>query len=63
MSGTPIQLDQLLKVAGLVRSGGEAKVLIRRGDVLVNGEIEMRRSRKLVAGDVVEVGELRLEVE
>ena len=43
-------------------SGGEAKVLIQAGEVLVNGEVETRRGRKLVAGDVVEVGDERLEV-
>src|ERR671917_2626293 len=43
-------------------SGGEAKVLIQTGEVLVNGEVETRRGRKLVPGDVVEVGDERLEV-
>ena len=55
-------LGQALKVASLVGSGGEAKVLIQAGEVLVNGEVETRRGRKLEAGDVVEVGEERLEV-
>ena len=43
-------------------SGGEAKVVIQAGEVLVNGEVETRRGRKLEEGDVVEVGEERLEV-
>jgi len=55
-------LGQALKVASLVGSGGEAKVLIQVGEVLVNGEVETRRGRKLEAGDVVEVGDERLEV-
>jgi ribosome-associated protein len=55
-------LGQALKVASLVGSGGEAKVVIQAGEVLVNGEVETRRGRKLEAGDVVEVGEERLEV-
>jgi ribosome-associated protein len=55
-------LGQALKVASLVGSGGEAKVLIQAGEVLVNGEVETRRGRKLEEGDVVEVGEERLEV-
>ena len=55
-------LGQALKVSGLVGSGGEAKVLIQAGEVLVNGEVETRRGRKLREGDVVEVGDERLEV-
>ncbi len=57
-----ITLGQALKASDLVGSGGEAKVLIQAGEVLVNGEVERRRGRKLVAGDVVEVGDERLEV-
>jgi ribosome-associated protein len=55
-------LGQALKVASLVGSGGEAKVLIQAGEVFVNGEVETRRGRKLYEGDVVEVGDERLEV-
>jgi ribosome-associated protein len=55
-------LGQALKVASLVGSGGEAKVLIQAGEVLVNGEVETRRGRKLEEGDAVEVGDERLEV-
>lgn len=52
-----ITLGQALKAADLVGSGGEAKVLIQEGLVTVNGEVETRRGRQLVSGDVVEVGE------
>ena len=55
-------LGQALKVASLVGSGGEAKVVIQTGEVLVNGEVETRRGRKLEEGDLVEVGDERLEV-
>ncbi len=55
-------LGQALKVANVVGSGGEAKVVIQAGEVLVNGEVETRRGRRLRAGDVVEVGDERLEV-
>lgn len=55
-------LGQALKVTGIAGTGGEAKVLIQLGEVLVNGEVEERRSRKLQEGDVVEVGDERLEV-
>jgi ribosome-associated protein len=57
-----ITLGQALKAAAIAGTGGEAKVLIQFGEVLVNGEVETRRGRRLRAGDVVEVGEERLEI-
>ena len=48
-----IKLDSLLKLAGLVETGGEAKLLIQNGQVEVNGEGCTRRGRKLRAGDTV----------
>ena len=48
-----IKLGQALKLAGLVSSGIEAKVLIADGEVSVNGETETRRGRKLRDGDTV----------
>ena len=51
IKGDVIRLGQLLKVAGLVDSGGEAKALIAEGGVTVNGEVETRRGRQLHAGD------------
>lgn len=50
-----IKLDQFLKLADVVQSGGEAKHLIKSGAVFVNGEEELRRGRKLRAGDTVTV--------
>ena len=55
-------LGQALKAASLVGSGGQAKVLIQAGEITVNGEVETRRGRRLRSGDVVEVGDERLEV-
>ncbi len=52
-----IRLDQFLKYEGLVRSGGEAKYLIQGGQVLLNGVVETRRSKKLQPGDRVTLGE------
>ena len=57
-----ITLGQALKASDLVESGGEAKLLIQAGEVLVNGEVETRRGRRLKDGDVVQIGEDRLEV-
>lgn len=54
-----IKLDQLLKFSNLVESGGEAKIVINDGMVKVNGEIELRRGKKIRKNDVVEFnGEL-----
>jgi ribosome-associated protein len=52
---TPIKLDQFLKLQGLVGTGGQAKLLIQDGSVLVNGTIETRRGRKLTVGDRISV--------
>ena len=48
-----MKLDQFLKWHNLVSSGGEAKMFIKSGQVLVNGVIEKRRGRKLIKGDKV----------
>lgn len=50
-----IRLDQFLKLAGAVGTGGQAKLLIQDGQVLVNGQVETRRRRQLRPGDVVEI--------
>ena len=52
-----IRLGQLLKAAGLVDSGGEAKAVLAAGSVTVNGERETRRGRQLAPGDVVTLGD------
>ena len=57
-----ITLGQALKVVNVVGTGGEAKVLIQAGEVRVNGEVETRRGLKLREGDLVEVGNERMEV-
>ena len=48
-----IKLGQALKAAGFVEDGVEAKIEITSGNVLVNGEVDTRRGRKLYDGDVV----------
>ena len=48
-----IKLDSFLKMVNEVSSGGEAKIRITEGEVIVNGETELRRGRKLRPGDTV----------
>ncbi|MEV8503411.1 RNA-binding S4 domain-containing protein [Actinoplanes sp. NPDC051475] len=55
IGGDMIRLGQFLKLADLIDTGGEAKVMIAVGDVTVNGEVDTRRGRQLFPGDVVEV--------
>lgn len=52
-----LKLDQFLKWAGAVESGGQAKMVIQAGLVMVNGEVENRRGRKLRKGDSVAFNE------
>lgn len=59
----PIDLHQLLKFEGLVSSGGEAKAVIDEGLVVVNGEIETRRRKKINSGDVVEFAGEQLRIQ
>ena len=57
-----IRLGQFLKLANLIDNGSDAKPLMINGAVSVNGEVETRRGRQLVAGDLVEVGGLSARV-
>lgn len=50
----PVELYKILKFEGLAASGGEAKLLIDDGQVRVNGEVETRRRKKIMGGDVIE---------
>lgn len=50
----PVELYKILKFEGLVTTGGEAKLLIGDGQVMVNGEVETRRRRKMLNADVIE---------
>ena len=57
-----IKLQDLLKFANVVGSGGEAKIIIQEGEVMVNGEVCTQRGKKIRPGDTVELGELQLTV-
>lgn len=59
----PIELCQLLKFGSLVGTGGEAKMVISEGLVLVNGEVETRKRKKIVSGDRVTYGDQTLVVQ
>ena len=50
----PIELYKILKFENMVQSGGEAKFVIAEGLVRVNGEVETRKSKKIIAGDIIE---------
>ncbi len=58
-----IRLDQYLKAHAVVGTGGQAKLLIQDGQILVNGEVETRRRKQLKNGDVVQYEDLQLTVE
>ena len=51
-----IKLDSLLKLAGVVVTGGQAKLYVQNGDILYNGEVCTMRGKKVYKGDVVMVG-------
>ena len=54
ISNDPVELYKILKLQGIVSSGGEAKHVIAEGQVLVNGKVETRKRKKIAAGDIVE---------
>ena len=49
----PVELYKILKFEGLTTTGGEAKLLIGDGQVTVNGDVETRRRRKMLSGDII----------
>jgi ribosome-associated protein len=49
----PVELYKILKFEGMVDSGGRAKTVIAEGLVLVNGEVETRKRRKILSGDMI----------
>ena len=58
-----IKLGQALKATGLVESGLDAKIVINEGQVKVNGNTELQRGKKLVAGDIVEFDGNTIKIE
>ncbi len=60
LNGDYIELNQLLKMAGVCDSGGAGKALVAEGVVSVDGETELRKTAKIRAGAVVTLGDLRI---
>lgn len=63
LEGEYVELNQLLKLVGVVDSGGAGKMLVARGDVQVDGKTELRKTCKIRAGQVVGLGDLRIRVQ
>lgn len=62
LQGPYITLGQLLKAADFISTGGEQKLFLSRAKVLINGELDNRRGRKLVSGDIVKIGKRELQI-
>lgn len=64
ISCEPVELYKILKFEGMVASGGEAKTVIADSEVLVNGEIETRKKRKILSGDLIKFAgqEMRIKL-
>ena len=58
-----IELYKILKIEGLSSSGGEAKAVIAAGQVLVNGMVETRKRKKIIAGDHIEFRNKKIHVQ
>jgi ribosome-associated protein len=58
-----VELNQLLKLVGLVDSGGAGKNMVATGVVAVDGKQELRKTAKIRAGQVVTVGDVRIRVQ
>ena len=57
-----VELNQLLKLTGVSQSGGAGKVLVAEGSVLVDGVVEIRKTCKIRAGQVVSLHGVRINV-
>jgi len=63
ISKEPVELYKILKFEGMVASGGEAKLVISEGLVLVNGKVETRKRKKIVAGDTIEFNQEKIRIQ
>ena len=60
INGDYIELIQLLKALGIAETGGHAKMIVEDGEVLRNGEVELRKRAKLGPGDVIELEGIKI---
>lgn len=62
LRGEFVELNQLLKLSGVCDSGGAGKMLVAEGVVSVDGKVELRKTAKIRAGQVVTLGDVRIRV-
>ena len=62
LEGDYVELNQLLKLAGICDSGGAGKMIVASGDVKVDGKTELRKTCKVRAGQVVTVGDVTIRI-
>jgi ribosome-associated protein len=62
LAGEFVELNQLLKLVGLVDSGGAGKNMVASGVVKVDGKKELRKTAKIRSGQVVKVGDVQIQV-
>jgi ribosome-associated protein len=60
--GEHVELNQLLKLCGVCDSGGAGKMLVASGEVKVDGKVELRKTCKLRPGQVVTLGDIRIDI-
>lgn len=62
IDGEYIELLALLKALGIAQTGGHAKMIVDDEEVIRNGEIELRRRAKCVKGDLISIGEQKIQL-
>ncbi len=60
INGEYIELIGLLKAMGIAETGGHAKAIVEEGLIIRNGEVELRKRAKLIAGDIIELEDLQI---
>lgn len=63
LEGEYVELNQLLKLTGICDSGGAGKQIVAQGDVMVDGVVELRKTCKVRAGQIVELDDIRITVQ
>ena len=62
IEGEYVELNQLLKLTGVCDSGGAGKAIVASGDVSVDGNVELRKTCKIRAGQIVTLGDIKIRV-